>query len=251
MTTPSAPAEVWFLTGSQGLYGEDVAPPGRRPVAVDRRRRSTRTDAIPATVVVEAGAHRRRRHPPDRPRGQRRRRCVGVDRLDAHVLARRRCGSPGSTRCASRCCTCTPRPTSSCPGPSIDMDFMNLNQAAHGDREFGYIQSRLGLSRKTVAGHVSDPAVVGPRRHVGARRDRRAAPCARCGWPASATTCATSPSPRATRSRPSCSSASRSTPTASTTWSPSSTRSPDSDVDTLVEAVRRRVRRRGRAARRR
>lgn len=40
------------------------------------------------------------------------------------------------------------------------MDFMNLNQAAHGDREFGYIQSRLGVARKTVAGHVSDPSVA-------------------------------------------------------------------------------------------
>ena len=39
------------------------------------------------------------------------------------------------------------------------MDFMNLNQAAHGDREFGYIQTRLGVARKTVAGHVSDPGV--------------------------------------------------------------------------------------------
>ena len=37
------------------------------------------------------------------------------DRLDAHVLARRRCGSAGWTRCASRCCTCTPRPTQSLP----------------------------------------------------------------------------------------------------------------------------------------
>ena len=37
------------------------------------------------------------------------------------------------------------------------MDFMNLNQAAHGDREFGYIQTRLGVPRTTVAGHVSDP----------------------------------------------------------------------------------------------
>jgi L-arabinose isomerase len=48
----------------------------------------------------------------------------------------------------------------SLPWAEIDMDFMNLNQAAHGDREFGYIQTRLGVPRKTVAGHVSDPAVV-------------------------------------------------------------------------------------------
>ena len=45
------------------------------------------------------------------------------------------------------------------PWSTIDMDFMNLNQAAHGDREFGYIQSRLGVPRKTVAGHVDAPAV--------------------------------------------------------------------------------------------
>jgi L-arabinose isomerase len=37
------------------------------------------------------------------------------------------------------------------------MDFMNLNQAAHGDREFGYIQTRLRLPRVTVVGHVDDP----------------------------------------------------------------------------------------------
>ena len=37
---------------------------------------------------------------------------------------------------------------------------MNLNQAAHGDREFGYIQTRLGVARKIVAGHVSDPVVA-------------------------------------------------------------------------------------------
>ncbi len=38
------------------------------------------------------------------------------------------------------------------------MDFMNLNQSAHGDREFGYITARLGIRRKVVAGHVGDPA---------------------------------------------------------------------------------------------
>jgi L-arabinose isomerase len=45
------------------------------------------------------------------------------------------------------------------PWDSIDMDFMNLNQAAHGDREFGYIQARMNLAHKIVVGHVSNPAV--------------------------------------------------------------------------------------------
>ena len=45
------------------------------------------------------------------------------------------------------------------PWSSIDMDFMNLNQSAHGDREFGFISSRLRLNRKVVVGHWSDDAV--------------------------------------------------------------------------------------------
>ena len=39
------------------------------------------------------------------------------------------------------------------------MDYMNLNQSAHGDREFGYIETRMGVARKTVVGHWADPAV--------------------------------------------------------------------------------------------
>jgi len=47
------------------------------------------------------------------------------------------------------------------PYGSIDMEFMNLNQSAHGDREFAYIVSRQRLPRKTIAGHWQEPAVQG------------------------------------------------------------------------------------------
>jgi len=46
------------------------------------------------------------------------------------------------------------------PWDSIDMDFMNLNQSAHGDREFGFITSRMRLERKVVTGHWQDPVAV-------------------------------------------------------------------------------------------
>ncbi len=46
------------------------------------------------------------------------------------------------------------------PWGSIDMDFMNLNQAAHGDREFGYICTRMGIARKIVAGYYTDEATL-------------------------------------------------------------------------------------------
>ena len=100
---------------------------------------------------------------------------------------------------------------------------MNLNQSAHGDREFGFIDTRLRAPRKIVVGHWQDPDGAGPHRRLDARRRgwHEAQHAARS--PASATTCARSPSPRATRSRPRCASASRSTATASAIWSARST----------------------------
>ena len=46
------------------------------------------------------------------------------------------------------------------PWAEIDMDFMNLNQSAHGDREFGYLATRMRLRRKTVVGHWTEPSVL-------------------------------------------------------------------------------------------
>ena len=46
------------------------------------------------------------------------------------------------------------------PWGTIDMDFMNLNQSAHGDREFGFIGTRMRLNRKVVVGHYQDPDAI-------------------------------------------------------------------------------------------
>ena len=46
------------------------------------------------------------------------------------------------------------------PYDTIDMDFMNENQSANGGREYGHIVSRMGIERKVVAGHWSDPVIV-------------------------------------------------------------------------------------------
>ena len=120
------------------------------------------------------------------------------------------------------------------PWADIDFDFMNLNQAAHGDREFGYIQTRLGVARKTVVGHVSQPGRAPAGRGLAARRGRAGRHPAPSSSPASATTCATSPSPRATRPRPSCASACRSTRGASTSWRRPWHAASDADIDALV-----------------
>jgi L-arabinose isomerase len=158
MTTPSAPAEVWFLTGSQGLYGEDVV---RQVVAHSQSIAATldSTDAIPATVVwkpvlTETDAIRRialDANADDR--------CVGVVAW-MHTFSPAKMWISGLDALRKPMLHLHTQANVELPWGEIDMDFMNLNQAAHGDREFGYIQTRIGLSRKTVAGHVSDPAVV-------------------------------------------------------------------------------------------
>ena len=137
------------------------------------------------------------------------------DRMDAHLLAGEDVDRRARARCRSRCSTCTRSSTATLPWAEIDMDFMNLNQSAHGDREFGYIETRLGISRKTVVGHWRDPEVAARIGHWA-----RAA----CGWHEAQSLgrralrrqhARASPSPRATRSRRRSGSASRSTATAS------------------------------------
>ena len=75
------------------------------------------------------------------------------------------------------------------PWADIDMDFMNLNQSAHGDREAGFIYTRLRLNRKVVVGHWSD-AEVQARIAVWMRAARAWHDWQVPNSPASATTCA-------------------------------------------------------------
>ena len=139
-----ADREIWFLTGSQGLYGDETLEPGRRAVAAGRPTRWTRHDGIAArgrrgsrcspTPTRSAGSMLEA-NADDRVRRR--------DRVDAHVLARRRCGSAALDALRKPLLHLHTQANVELPWATIDMDFMNLNQAAHGDREFGYIQTRL------------------------------------------------------------------------------------------------------------
>ncbi|WP_328347764.1 L-arabinose isomerase [Micromonospora sp. NBC_00421] len=157
MTNPSPVAEVWFLTGSQGLYGPETL----RQVAEQSQRIAERLDAdpaVPARVVwkpvLTSSAE-----------------ILAVCRDAAvqgavGVIAWMHTFSPAKMWISGLDALRTPllhlhtQANVELPWSEIDMDFMNLNQAAHGDREFGYVQTRLGVARKTVAGHVSDPRVA-------------------------------------------------------------------------------------------
>jgi L-arabinose isomerase len=156
--TASTRPEVWFLTGSQGLYGEEtlaqVAEQSRRiqeqlaqapgtPATVVWKPVLTDADAIVATVLA-ANAD------PD---------CVGLIAW-MHTFSPAKMWIGGLDLLRKPLLHLHTQADVELPWSTIDMDFMNLNQAAHGDREFGYIQSRLRVARKTVAGHVSSPDVV-------------------------------------------------------------------------------------------
>ena len=76
------------------------------------------------------------------------------------------------------------------PWSEIDMDYMNLHQSAHGDREFAHLLTRMRVRRKTVAGHVDDPG-VGERIGTWVRAAQGGTRPTRCVSCASATTCVT------------------------------------------------------------
>ncbi len=150
--------ELWFLTGSQGLYGEDtlrqVASQSRQIAAALAESTEIAPRVVWKPVLTEADAIRRV--------------CLDADASDAcvGVIAWMHTFSPAKMWIAGLDALRTPllhlhtQSNVELPWADIDMDFMNLNQAAHGDREFGYIQSRLGVVRTTVAGHVSNPDVA-------------------------------------------------------------------------------------------
>ncbi len=154
----SRPAQIWFLTGSQGLYGDDVL----EQVASQSR---TISDALAAAegivpevvakpVLTDADAIRRVMLDASSDDA-----CVGVIAW-MHTFSPAKMWISGLERLQKPLLHLHTQVNRDLPWATIDMNFMNLNQAAHGDREFGYIQSRLGVARKTVAGHVSDPAVI-------------------------------------------------------------------------------------------
>ena len=150
--------EVWFLTGSQGLYGEEtlaqVASQSQEiaaalgaaadiPVTIVWKPVLTDSDAIRRTALEANAADN----------------VIGVIAW-MHTFSPAKMWITGLDLLRKPLLHLHTQANVELPWATIDMDFMNLNQAAHGDREFGYIQTRLGVARKTVVGHVSNPDVT-------------------------------------------------------------------------------------------
>jgi L-arabinose isomerase len=157
MTTAAPTPEVWFLTGSQGLYGpETLDQVARQSRAIADRLDGSGELAVSVAwkpVLTDAAAiHRIMLEASSAPE------CVGVIAW-MHTFSPAKMWIAGLGALQKPLLHLHTQSGMALPWSTIDMDFMNLNQAAHGDREFGYIQSRLGVARKTVAGHVDSPVV--------------------------------------------------------------------------------------------
>ncbi|MFD4604664.1 L-arabinose isomerase [Streptomyces sp. NPDC058464] len=156
-STYQLPGEIWFLTGSQGLYGEETLT----QVAHQSQRIAERLDAsaeIPLRIVwkpVLTDSDSIRRLCQEASSSDT---CVGVI-LWMHTFSPAKMWIAGLSALDRPVLHLHTQYNLSLPWSSIDMEFMNLNQAAHGDREFAHIGSRLGVNRKIVAGHASDARV--------------------------------------------------------------------------------------------
>ena len=154
---PLGSHEVWFVAGSQEIYGEQVLA----TVAADAPRSPALDEAaaVPVRVVARGVVTTPEAIRRAVPRGGAADELRRGDHLDAHLLAGedvdRRAG-----RARKPLLHLHTQFTAALPWAQIDMDYMNTHQSAHGDREFGFIETRMGLRRKTVVGHWREPATL-------------------------------------------------------------------------------------------
>jgi L-arabinose isomerase len=175
--------EVWFVTGSQHLYGpetlrevgrhsQEIAKAldaaGQTPVRVVFKPVLTTPEQI-RDVVLEANSARN---------------CIGLVAW-MHTFSPSKMWIGGLRMLQKPLLHLHTQFNRELPWSTIDMDFMNMNQSAHGDREFGFIGARMRLPRKVVVGHWQDEDVRGEIggwcRAAAARHDALTAKIARIG----------------------------------------------------------------------
>ena len=147
----------WFVVGSQDLYGEEVL----KTVAVraeEMAREMSKSLPYPLTYKVTAMSNAqitqivKEANYDDS--------CAGIITW-CHTFSPSKMWINGLANLQKPYCHLATQYNREIPDQEIDMDFMNLNQAAHGDREHGFIAARLRLPRKVIAGYWQDPAVLG------------------------------------------------------------------------------------------
>jgi L-arabinose isomerase len=153
-----APSEIWFVTGSQHLYGPETL----REVASNARAVAhaiNDSGKIPLPVLAKEILTT-----PEQIRGlcmeaNNSPQCAGLV-LWMHTFSPAKMWIGGLTQLTKPIAHFHTQFNRDLPWDTIDMDFMNLNQSAHGDREAGFLHARLRLPRKVIVGHWADPEVL-------------------------------------------------------------------------------------------
>ena len=147
--------EFWFIVGSQDLYGEEVLR------IVDQRAREMAEElskVLPYPLKYKVTAESNRQIKEIIKEANYRNECCGIITW-CHTFSPSKMWINGFVNLQKPYCHFATQYNRSIPNEEIDMDFMNLNQAAHGDREHGFLAARLRMPRKVIAGYWQDEDV--------------------------------------------------------------------------------------------
>lgn len=149
--------EAWFITGSQHLYGPETLKKVEQHADAIARTLGASAD-MPVRIVakpVMTGSESIHRLCQEAETSKN---CIGVITW-MHTFSPARMWIAGLKSIRKPLLHLHTQFNQELPWSSIDMDFMNLNQSAHGDREFGFIGARMRRQRKVVVGHWQDAEV--------------------------------------------------------------------------------------------
>ena len=148
--------EFWFIAGSQDLYGQEVLE------IVDKRAKEMAekmSDSLPYALVYKVTAKTSAEIESTVKEANYRDECAGVITW-CHTFSPSKMWINGFKLLQKPYCHLATQYGTTIPNEEIDMDYMNLNQSAHGDREHGFIGARMRMPRKVIAGHWQDPEVL-------------------------------------------------------------------------------------------
>jgi L-arabinose isomerase len=149
--------ELWLVTGSQHLYGPETL----KQVKADSAEVAGSLDgAVPVKLVFKALVTTPEEILSVCLEANNTERCVGLV-LWMHTFSPAKMWIRGLRALRKPFCHLHTQMAQDIPWSSIDMDYMNLHQSAHGGREFGHICARLQKERTVIVGHWKDPAVRG------------------------------------------------------------------------------------------
>lgn len=149
--------EFWFVVGSQFLYGPEVLETvaQRAQEMADELNKSA---ALPCKIVYKVTAKTNQEITDVVREANYDKKCAGIITW-CHTFSPSKMWINGFVDLQKPYCHLATQYNREIPNDEIDMDFMNLNQAAHGDREHGFIAARLRMPRKVIAGHWQEESV--------------------------------------------------------------------------------------------